>query len=124
MIIISGSVLFNQNNITILFTDSHRSLVWRKRKLQLYQWQSFSDRLQLLVQPLLGKFENQKQDFLGDLQPPEHFTAMIWKASKILGIGLARTADLKRVRPYNVQVVYGLILSSSDGSCCLLLATW
>ena len=30
--------------------------------------------------------------------PVEHFTAMIWKGSKILGIGLARSADLKRVR--------------------------
>jgi len=34
----------------------------------------------------------------GDLHSPvEHFTAMIWKASKILGIGLARSTDFKRM---------------------------
>ena len=39
------------------------------------------------------------KNFIADLHlPVEHFTAMIWKASKILGIGMARSTDFKKVR--------------------------
>jgi len=49
----------------------------------------------------------------GDLQSPvEHFTAMIWKASKILGIGLARSTDLKRM----VLVAYYFPPGNKEGS--------